>query len=103
MLILCTLVITTSTVFAQTPIPIQGSSCPTGTYKSGDYCIPFKLTSEKSIIEKSGDHCPTGYYKSGDYCKQFSGSDQRAMPGESSGKCPTGWYRSGEYCVVSDR
>jgi hypothetical protein len=36
------LVATTATTLAQNPIPHQGKSCPTGTYKSGDYCKPFK-------------------------------------------------------------
>ena len=35
------LLISTTTT-AQTPVPRQGNSCPTGTYKSGDYCKPFK-------------------------------------------------------------
>jgi len=53
---------------AQAPIPRQGDSCPTGTYKSGDYCKPFKSSKEQVIIEKSGGKCPTGWYKSGGYC-----------------------------------
>lgn len=87
--------------FAQTPIPRQGDSCPTGTYRSGDYCKPLKSSSGDSqeIIVKSGKNCPTGYYSAGDYCKQLSGSDREAIPREDDGKCPTGWYRSGGYCV----
>ena len=69
---------------AQIPIPRVGDSCPTGTYKSGDYCKPFKTSStdsEQTIIQKQGSDCPTGYYKTGDYCKQYSsGSDREAIP-----------------------
>jgi hypothetical protein len=57
---------------AQTPIPRHGNSCPTGTYKSGDYCKPFKSNSDQVIIEKSGSKGPTGFYKSGSYCKRMS-------------------------------
>jgi hypothetical protein len=48
---------------AQNPIPRVGDSCPTGTYRSGDYCKPFAATVEKdvTIIQKSGDDCPTGF------------------------------------------
>jgi hypothetical protein len=35
--------VATTTALAQNPIPRQGKSCPTGTYKSGDYCITFKI------------------------------------------------------------
>jgi len=63
---------------AQAPIPRQGDSCPTGTYKSGDYCKPFKSTVEKgdTIIQRSGKSCPTGFYKTGNYCKAHGGSDK---------------------------
>jgi hypothetical protein len=44
-IILCiALFIATTAATAQTPIPRQGDSCPTGTYRSGDYCKPFKST-----------------------------------------------------------
>jgi hypothetical protein len=33
--------VATTTALTQTPIPRQGNSCPTGTYKSGDYCKPI--------------------------------------------------------------
>jgi hypothetical protein len=91
--------IAATTATAQTPIPRQGNSCPTGTYKSGDYCKPFKSNSDQVIIQKSGSNCPTGFYKSGNYCKRISSSDREALPRESGGKCPTGWYKSGGYCM----
>ena len=55
-----TLVLAATTALAQTPIPRVGDSCPTGTYKSGDYCKPFKSSSAdgQTIIEKSGKQCP---------------------------------------------
>jgi hypothetical protein len=95
-LILITLPLTT---LAQNPIPRQGNSCPTGTYKSGDYCKPFKSISDQVIIEKSGSKCPTGFYKSGNYCKRVSSSDREALPRDKGDKCPTGWYKSVSHCV----
>jgi hypothetical protein len=89
----------TSLSYAQTPIPRQGNSCPTGTYKSGDYCKPFKSNSDQVIIEKSGSKCPTGFYKSGNYCKRMSSSDREAIPRDKGSKCPTGWRKSAGYCV----
>jgi hypothetical protein len=66
------LMVATTTTLAQNPIPRQGEYCPTGTYKSGDYCKPFKSNSDQVIIEKSGSKCPTGFYKSGNYYKRMS-------------------------------
>jgi hypothetical protein len=40
--LLCFILLSVFTATAQTPIPRVGDSCPTGTYKSGDYCKPFK-------------------------------------------------------------
>ena len=100
-LLLIPLVIATCTATAQTPIPRIGDSCPTGSYKSGDYCKPIKPSSEESqtIITKNGSKCPTGFYSSGDYCKRMASSDREAIPRVDGGKCPTGWYKSGGYCV----
>jgi hypothetical protein len=84
---------------AQSPIPRQGDSCPTGTYKSGDYCKPIKSNSDQVIIQKSGNDCPTGFYSSGSYCKRINSSDREALPGDSVKNCPTGWRKSGDYCV----
>jgi hypothetical protein len=84
---------------AQNPIPCVGEKCPTGTYKSGDYCKPFKSSEGEVIIQKSGKKCPTGFYARGSYCKRISSSGREALPRESGGKCPTGWYKSGQYCV----
>jgi hypothetical protein len=78
---LCTaLFIAATSALAQNPIPRQGNSCPTGTYKSGDYCKPYKSNSDQVIIQKSGSKCPTGFYKSGNYCKRMSSSDREALP-----------------------
>jgi hypothetical protein len=67
------------------------NSCPTGTYKSGNYCKPLKSSEDKVIIQKSGSKCPTGFYSSGNYCKRISSSDREALPREDGDKCPTGW------------
>jgi hypothetical protein len=98
--LLCFIFLVATIATGQNPIPRQGNSCPTGTYKSGDFCKPFKSSSEEVIIQKSGSKCPTGYYKSGgEYCKRISSSDREALPRENGGKCPTGWRKSGQYCV----
>ena len=96
--ILLVAIIATSTL-AQTPFPRSGDSCPTGTFKSGDYCKPFKSNEDQVIIQKNGSDCPTGFYKAGNYCKRLTSSDREALPSEDGGKCPTGWYKSGDYCV----
>ncbi len=95
----CILLLIGATATAQNPIPRHGNSCPNDTYKSGDYCKPFKSSKDTVIIQKSGSKCPTGFYKSGNYCKRISSSDREALPREDGGKCPTGWYKSGGYCV----
>jgi hypothetical protein len=59
----CLIVLVAATAIAQNPIPRQGNSCSTGTYKFGDYCKHFKSNSDQVIIEKSGSKCPTGFYK----------------------------------------
>jgi len=93
-------VLLATTATAQNPTPRQGDSCPTGTYKSGNYCKPFKSSEDQVIIQKSGKDCPTGFYKSGNYCKQFSSeSDKDAIPRDKGSDCPGGWYKSGQYCV----
>lgn len=50
-------------------------------------------------IPRVGESCPTGTYKSGDYCKRLSSSDREALPRESGKDCPTGWRKSDGYCV----
>jgi hypothetical protein len=75
-----TLLLLVTTAAAQNPIPRQGNSCPTGTYKSGDYCKPIKSTGDQVIIQKSGNDCSTGFYSSGNYCKRISSSDREALP-----------------------
>ena len=87
---------------AQTPIPRVGDSCPTGTYRSGDYCKPFKSSEDDEIIQRRGSNCPAGFYKAGNYCKRLTSSDRETLPREDGGKCPTGWYRSGQYCVKQE-
>ena len=38
------------TATAQTPVSRLGHGCPNGTYKSGDYCKPFKSSEDQVII-----------------------------------------------------
>ena len=98
--LLCFILLSAVSATAQNPIPRQGNSCPTGTYKSGDYCKPFKSSQDTVIIQKSGSKCPTGYYSSaGSYCKRISSSDREVLPREDGAKCPTGWRKSGGYCM----
>ena len=97
--LLCSILLLAVSALAQTPIPRVGDSCPAGTYKSGDYCKPFKSSEDETIIQKSGNDCPRGFYSSGEYCKRISSSDREALPKASDKKCPTGWRKSGDYCV----
>ena len=71
--------VATAITAAQTPISRQGDSCPTGTYKSGDYCKPFKSSENQVIIQKRGSDCPTGFYKSGKYCTPFKSSGDQVI------------------------
>lgn len=51
------------------------------------------------MIRQPGD-CPTGFYKSGNYCKEYSSeSGREAIPRERGIAAQGGWYRSGRYCV----
>jgi hypothetical protein len=61
----CLIFLVATTAIALTPIPRVGNSYPTGTYKSGDYCKPFKSNSDQVIIEKSGSKCPLGFINPG--------------------------------------
>jgi hypothetical protein len=97
--LLCFILLSAVSATAQNPIHRVGDKCPAGTYKSGDYCKPFKSSEDEVIIQRSGSKCPTGFYKSGSYCKRISSSDREALPREEGSKCPTGWYKSGQYCV----
>jgi hypothetical protein len=36
-------------VAAQNPVPRTGNSCPSGTYRFGDYCKPTKPNSDQVI------------------------------------------------------
>jgi hypothetical protein len=51
------------------PIQRQGSSCPSGYYKNGDYCRA-NSADPKPAIARQGSSCPYGLYKQGDYCLQ---------------------------------
>ena len=48
-------------------MPRSGSACPSGYYKSGEYCVPGK-DATKAVLQRKGSSCPSGYYKSGEYC-----------------------------------
>ena len=101
-IIFCAALLLANAAAAQDPIPRVGDKCPTGTYRSGDYCRPYPSATKKdqNIITKSGKDCPTGFYSSGNYCKQYpSQSGKEAIPREKGHSCPGGWYKSGQYCV----
>jgi hypothetical protein len=61
------------TVYAEsrTAMPRVGKSCPSGDYRSGQYCMAGS-ESAKPAITRQGSSCPSGYYRSGDYCVQNS-------------------------------
>ena len=101
-IICCTALLLAHGAMAQDPIPRVGDKCPTGTYRSGDYCKPYPSTAKKdqAIITKSGKDCPTGFYSSGNSCKQYPRqSGKEAIPREKGASCPGGWYKSGQYCL----
>jgi len=80
-----------------TAIPCAGKSCPSGYYKSGEYCVQGSDRA-KPAIERAGRSCPLGYYRSGDYCMATSDKTRPAITRQGN-SCPLGYYRSGEYCV----
>jgi hypothetical protein len=55
--LVCLILLSAVSATAQNPIPRQGNSCPTDTYRSGDYCKPTASSVEtgKTVIAKSGD------------------------------------------------
>ena len=91
-----------SPVLSQNPVPRVDGNCPTGTYRSGDYCkqMHSSINRGENIIVKSGKKCPIGFYSSGDsYCKQFSSSKKEVIPREKGATCPIGWSKSSGYCT----
>ena len=96
-LALLTMALTSGVVANATPIPqplVRESSCPSGYYSSGAYCVPSN--NAKFAIERLGS-CPSGYYSSGNYCVASSNDSKFAIPRINS--CPSGYYSSGNYCV----
>ena len=87
----------TSAVANATPQPqplVRNSSCPSGYYSSGAYCVPNN--NAKFAIERIGS-CPSGYYSSNSYCLASSNNSKLAIPRINS--CPSGYYSSGNYCL----
>ena len=87
----------TSAVANSTPQPqplVRNSSCPSGYYSSGAYCVPNN--NAKFAIERLGS-CPSGYYSSSTYCVASSNNSKLAIPRINS--CPSGYYSSGNYCL----
>ncbi len=101
-LVVLALAVAASPVIANDVIPRVGDDCPTGTYRSGDYCKSFSSTSERGkriVGNPSGGRCPTGWYRSGDYCKAYGERAARETVVEKVGdRCPTGMYQSGGFC-----
>lgn len=90
-----------NTAVAQVPIERVGD-CPTGYFRSGDYCKPFSSTIERkeAAIVRQGKKCPLGWYRAGNYCKSFKGSGAEPEVIEKIGdECPNGFYKHGDsYC-----
>jgi hypothetical protein len=91
----------TGTVWAESgdAMPRVGKSCPSGYFKSGEYCVQGSDRA-KPAIERAGKSCPSGYYRSGEYCMAGSERAKAAITRQGS-SCPRGYYRSGEYCVAN--
>lgn len=89
----------TGTVWAESgdAMPRVGKSCPSGYFKSGEYCVQGSDRA-KPAIERAGKSCPSGYYRSGEYCMAGSERAKPAITRQGS-SCPRGYYRSGEYCM----
>jgi len=100
--IICTVLLTLPLLaIAQSPVPQINGSCPTGTMKSGDYCIPRLLPGggQNSYIVKSGNSCPRGYLNASDgYCMKGAGAAPESIPRSPGKDCPYQWYKSGDYC-----
>ena len=92
-----TIAVLISSAVNATPPPqplVRDSSCPSGYYSSGSYCVPNN--DAHFAIERKGS-CPSGYYSSGNYCVASSDDSKLAIPRVNS--CPSGYYSSGNYCL----
>ena len=97
--LLAALLSTSTFADTQTAIPLAGRTCPTGYYKSGNYCVARNEHS-KAAMQAVGVSCPSGYYKSGQYCVARKENTPAAIERQGV-TCPTGYYKSGAYCVKS--
>jgi hypothetical protein len=70
--LLCFILLITTAATAQNPIPRQGDDCPSGTYKSGDYCCLMRGKFGVGLLRSLG----SGWNKQGLLCSQFPFSRQ---------------------------
>lgn len=49
------------------PIVREGSGCPPGYYRHGEYCTPARPDT-KPAITRQGATCPPKYHRHGEYC-----------------------------------
>ena len=48
------------------PIPRAGAYCPTGYYRTGEYCVPSQTRTYS--FPRQGPNCPYDTYRAGAYC-----------------------------------
>lgn len=57
---------------ALAPLPVAkppgASSCPSGFYRTGNYCSPTSPRSRPAIL-RTGNSCPSGWTRSGAFCQ----------------------------------
>jgi hypothetical protein len=92
--LLMTILLFSSSLFAEGyPVPYM-NGCPSQYRSSGGYCVP---TSDKFAIPRNGG-CPSGFFASGTYCVATN-SRYTAVPSYNGMSCPSGYFKSGNYCV----
>lgn len=56
-------------LFAASPVPREGTTCPPRYIRTGPYCTPYQGAHD--AVKKEGQTCPPGFYSTGPYCTRF--------------------------------